>query len=134
MGQACQCEGSKPEDAVKFTPRPNAADVVSGGVEEKAMQAPIAVGASMKKDANLPPEIQKLQGEWRTEADKQRMGKIEGNIINWDPIFNHNQSLLRVAASSNIEMELMGTVHRATYEEPGRLKWSDGECWVRVSA
>mmetsp|Transcript_51855 Transcript_51855/g.93074 ORF Transcript_51855/g.93074 Transcript_51855/m.93074 type:complete len:129 (-) Transcript_51855:100-486(-) len=124
----CQCEGTKPDEAVKFTPRPG--DVVNT-VEEKApMQAPSAVSAQALK-AGIPPELQKLQGYWQTENDRQLMGEVSGTTIIWDQDFNCDQSPLRVAGGG-IEMELMGAVHRAVYEEPGRLKWSDGECWVRA--
>eukprot|EP00440_Ansanella_granifera_P036862 gb/GFBE01039990.1/.p1 GENE.gb/GFBE01039990.1/~~gb/GFBE01039990.1/.p1 ORF type:complete len:128 (+),score=26.59 gb/GFBE01039990.1/:1-384(+) len=126
MGANCQCEGSKQDETTKFTPRPSS-DVVNA-VEEKApMQAPAVT--SLK--AGLAPEIQKLQGSWSTEADGQLMGEITGGTIIWDQVFNQNQSTLRVAGPSAIEMELNGMIHKATYDESGRLTWSDGEVWVR---
>mmetsp|Transcript_5583 Transcript_5583/g.9967 ORF Transcript_5583/g.9967 Transcript_5583/m.9967 type:complete len:123 (+) Transcript_5583:63-431(+) len=118
---ACQCEAVKPDEAVKFTPR-----VQDAVREEKApMGAPNALLSA------LPPQLQKLQGFWQTESDKQIMGEIVGANLIWDQQFNYNQSPLRVVGNS-IEMELMGDIHKATYEE-NRLRWSDGDLWVRAT-
>lgn len=127
MGNSQCCEGTKPDDAVKFTPRRG-----DDAVEEKApMQAPNAVSAQAAKQG-VPQELQKLQGFWQTEADRQLMGEIKGAFMIWDTDFNHDQSTMRVKPDGSIQMVLMTEMYQGTYEEPGKLRWSDGEVWVRA--
>ncbi|CAE7645935.1 plekha8 [Symbiodinium pilosum] len=76
--------------------------------------------------------MQKLQGLWQTQHDRQLMGEIIGSTMIWDQEFNHEKSSLKVLANGTYQMELMGSLHKATFEEPGSLKWSDGEVWVKV--
>ncbi|CAE8615826.1 unnamed protein product [Polarella glacialis] len=129
MGAVCQCEGTKQDEVLSFTPRPGpGADAV---YEEKA---PMQVPRVVAKDARIPPELMKLQGFWQTETDRQIMGEVKGINIIWDQIFNHHQSPLRLVGNGGLEMELMGATHKAVYDEAGsgRLRWSDGECWIRA--
>mmetsp|Transcript_38299 Transcript_38299/g.119581 ORF Transcript_38299/g.119581 Transcript_38299/m.119581 type:complete len:129 (+) Transcript_38299:132-518(+) len=127
MGQssACSCEGHKDNELSGFTPRPGGAhDMVMAAVPEKSRQK-----------AALPKELERLQGHWRTETDVQMMGEIVNGIVMWDEAFNHPQTPLRVGSNGQIEMELMNTMHQATYHEgpPASLRWSDGEVWIKVN-
>ncbi|CAJ1360191.1 unnamed protein product [Effrenium voratum] len=115
MGAACHCAGSDKEETFRATPRV-ASDVVS----------------VLPDGGPVPPEFQKLQGKWRTEADKAPMGEIIGATIVWDKMFNLEQSLLKLTAEGEIEMRLNDAVHKAKCDSSGsRLVWSDGEVWVR---
>mmetsp|Transcript_48826 Transcript_48826/g.79262 ORF Transcript_48826/g.79262 Transcript_48826/m.79262 type:complete len:130 (+) Transcript_48826:65-454(+) len=127
---ACQCEGTKlDEAAVNFTPRPG---IDRAFIEEKQrMQLQVQLPTAVAAKAGVPLEILRIQGTWQTEMDKQVMGTITGTNIIWDPVFNHNQSELRVVGTS-LEMELMGATHIGVYEEPNRIRWSDGEYWLRA--
>eukprot|EP00930_Biecheleria_cincta_P076261 TRINITY_DN63473_c0_g1_i1.p1 TRINITY_DN63473_c0_g1~~TRINITY_DN63473_c0_g1_i1.p1 ORF type:complete len:131 (+),score=35.03 TRINITY_DN63473_c0_g1_i1:82-474(+) len=129
MGNSTCCEGNKPDDAVRFSPRRGPGDDV---VEEKApMQPPNAVSAQAAKQG-VPPEFQKLQGFWQTEGDRQFMGEIKGSNMLWDADFNHDMSEMKVCPDGSIEMDLMSEKYKGMYEEPGKLRWSDGEVWIRA--
>ncbi|CAJ1459251.1 unnamed protein product [Effrenium voratum] len=122
----CHCETcDKQEEGLKFY---SAAD--DEVADRAAMQAPQVLSA--KARPSVPPELQKLQGRWQTQFERQAMGEIIGASIIWDQEFNHEKSPIKVLSNGAVEMELMGVLHRATFEEPGCLKWSDGEVWVRV--
>eukprot|EP00747_Dinoflagellata_sp_TGD_P167666 gnl/TRDRNA2_/TRDRNA2_192451_c0_seq1.p1 gnl/TRDRNA2_/TRDRNA2_192451_c0~~gnl/TRDRNA2_/TRDRNA2_192451_c0_seq1.p1 ORF type:complete len:150 (-),score=22.33 gnl/TRDRNA2_/TRDRNA2_192451_c0_seq1:237-638(-) len=89
-----------------------------------------------KSSANsgLPPEIVKIQGYWCRDTDGRPMGEIKQSNVEWEEGYQHDPSPLRVAAGGGVEMQLLGTYHRCILEEgpPARLKWSDGEVWVRI--
>eukprot|EP00929_Paragymnodinium_shiwhaense_P055657 TRINITY_DN27875_c0_g1_i1.p1 TRINITY_DN27875_c0_g1~~TRINITY_DN27875_c0_g1_i1.p1 ORF type:complete len:136 (-),score=35.75 TRINITY_DN27875_c0_g1_i1:182-589(-) len=81
----------------------------------------------------LAPEL--LEGDWDNEEDGMRMGRIEHGKVVWDPVFGHNSTPLLITWTG-LEMELLGSLHRATLQAPknnnDRLKllWSDGQVWV----
>eukprot|EP00420_Gonyaulax_spinifera_P007380 CAMPEP_0197945676 /NCGR_PEP_ID=MMETSP1439-20131203/126029_1 /TAXON_ID=66791 /ORGANISM="Gonyaulax spinifera, Strain CCMP409" /LENGTH=129 /DNA_ID=CAMNT_0043568931 /DNA_START=73 /DNA_END=462 /DNA_ORIENTATION=+ len=126
QGPACNCEGHKDNEVTGFSPR-------AGGANDVVMAAMPQEKAGSGKAA-LPPQLDRLKGYWRTDGDTQMMGEIVDGVILWDEAFNHPQTPLRISPSGQIEMELMNTMHQASYHDgpPACLRWSDGETWVRV--
>mmetsp|Transcript_29942 Transcript_29942/g.75439 ORF Transcript_29942/g.75439 Transcript_29942/m.75439 type:complete len:132 (-) Transcript_29942:343-738(-) len=130
MGNAaCECEGNKENEVAGVRPPPE--DMV----QAEGAAAVLEEKASDQLSGGLANELQRLRGMWKTEMDGQTMGLIEGSEVVWDSLFNHQRSPLKVVAGRRIEMELMGQVHQAEIidGEPLKLKWSDGEIWVRIS-
>mmetsp|Transcript_78753 Transcript_78753/g.209110 ORF Transcript_78753/g.209110 Transcript_78753/m.209110 type:complete len:128 (-) Transcript_78753:59-442(-) len=124
QSQACSCEGHKDNELSGFTPRVGVPhDMVMAAAPEKPRQK------------SKPRDLACLSGFWRTETDVQMMGEIVDGVVIWDEAFNHPQSQLRIGADGKVEMELMNTMHQATYGEgpPPSLRWSDGEVWVKVN-
>jgi len=76
-----------------------------------------------------------LQGDWVNEATKESMGRIEGILFVWHPSYEAPPTELRAADGGTIDMELSGKKYRAVVDNSGprsRLRWSDGELWIRV--
>ncbi|OLP90865.1 Pleckstrin-likey domain-containing family A member 8 [Symbiodinium microadriaticum] len=84
--------------------------------ERSALQVPHALAA---KNGSIPVEMQKLQGLWQTQHDRQLMGEIIGASMIWDQEFNHDKSVFKVVSKGTYQMELMGSLHKATYEAGG---------------
>lgn len=123
-GTACECEANKDNEVVAY----------STVMEDSVPLAIVEAKAAQSTMATVPVgSLDRLQGRWFTEGDEQVMGEIDSGVIQWDSVFNHSQTQLRLLPGGAVEMELLGTVHRATYEEGAvaKLRWSDGEVWVR---
>mmetsp|Transcript_71756 Transcript_71756/g.207810 ORF Transcript_71756/g.207810 Transcript_71756/m.207810 type:complete len:129 (-) Transcript_71756:93-479(-) len=127
MGQVCECEGNKDIEVSAARPPPD--DVV------QAPGAVVALDRKASPPGSVPQEIRRLWGVWKTEGDQQTMGRIEGQEIVWDNAFNYSRSPLKINPRGRIEMELSNKVYSGTVidGEPLRLKWSDGEVWIRIA-
>lgn len=130
MGQgACQCDTKKDQEStINEPPRfdPEVVQLPSGGS---------AVARSVPITPKAGEGIGKLQGSWRRQADDEPMGEICSGAVMWHESYAHPPSGLRIVNSGDVEMELIGQFHIAVYEEgpPARLRWSDGEVWIRVA-
>eukprot|EP00747_Dinoflagellata_sp_TGD_P169554 gnl/TRDRNA2_/TRDRNA2_198819_c0_seq1.p2 gnl/TRDRNA2_/TRDRNA2_198819_c0~~gnl/TRDRNA2_/TRDRNA2_198819_c0_seq1.p2 ORF type:complete len:150 (-),score=23.32 gnl/TRDRNA2_/TRDRNA2_198819_c0_seq1:109-492(-) len=121
--QCCADESSKDKD-VNLPPR----------LDLGVLNDPVAMPTLPEKD--LPKEIVRIQGEWCREFDGRPMGNIRGLRILWEEGYQHDPSPLSVNSAGEVEMILSDIAHTSIYTAgpPPRLKWSDGEVWVRVNA
>mmetsp|Transcript_131955 Transcript_131955/g.329134 ORF Transcript_131955/g.329134 Transcript_131955/m.329134 type:complete len:178 (-) Transcript_131955:35-568(-) len=73
-----------------------------------------------------------LDGVWYND-EGQLMGSIVNGVIQWDAQFNHPETSLRVVGDGGIAMDLVDATHFAEFSQghPSRLRWSDGDLWVR---
>lgn len=88
-----------------------------------------------EEEGPMLKQLHQLQGLWQSELDNRFMGEIKGHAILWDPgLFNEAETELFSTKLGSIEMRLMGSLYQATLENglQPRLRWSDGEVWVRV--
>lgn len=96
---------------------------------------PFVHQAPRQADAAPPQPLRFLRGTWIDEANDTPVGKIEGAVVVWHRSFHCRPTKLQPAEDGSILMELEQVKHRATVEHGPRtrLRWSDGDVWIRVS-
>eukprot|EP00448_Togula_jolla_P002852 CAMPEP_0170613220 /NCGR_PEP_ID=MMETSP0224-20130122/24155_1 /TAXON_ID=285029 /ORGANISM="Togula jolla, Strain CCCM 725" /LENGTH=176 /DNA_ID=CAMNT_0010938805 /DNA_START=25 /DNA_END=555 /DNA_ORIENTATION=- len=105
--------------------------------------------------AEVAQGLRLLEGEWFREEDSFPMGHIKDGHVMWNTKFyKHAPSPLKMMTLNSVSMEVKNVAHIGVVEqheeqvldttvEPGmeranselrnlRLRWSDGEVWVRT--
>ncbi|CAE7695658.1 unnamed protein product [Symbiodinium sp. CCMP2456] len=79
-----------------------------------------------------PENLRRLQGEWHS-AEGSCVGQIQGGCLVWHRSLGAHPTNLFMEGG-RVLMEEESTTHSAVIDwgPPARMKWDDGEEWIRV--
>mmetsp|Transcript_57702 Transcript_57702/g.167148 ORF Transcript_57702/g.167148 Transcript_57702/m.167148 type:complete len:132 (-) Transcript_57702:248-643(-) len=106
-----------------------AASITLHNVYDSSASPPDPSGPTGKRA--LPASLDAVQGQWQKQSDGMYLGEIVGDQLIWDPIFQHEPTVISVMPTGQLSMELDGERHLGHLERQALLCWSDGEVWVK---
>jgi len=88
--------------------------------------------SSRRPEFPTPENLKRLQGEWHS-AEGSCVGQIQGGCLVWHRSFGAHPTNLFME-DGRVLMEEESTTHSAIIDwgPPARMKWEDGEEWIRV--
>eukprot|EP00439_Symbiodinium_sp_Y106_P074025 s986_g14.t1 len=101
-------------------------------ISRLAKQSGVAFFFDRQEAERWPENLKRLQGEWHS-AEGSCVGQIQGGCLVWHRSFGAHPTNLFME-DGRVLMEEESTTHSAIIDwgPPARMKWEDGEEWIRV--